>query len=109
MRIERTVQAEGVKIQISIALTAAEQRTAYEEYQRSCRLEDIGNHLNDMDEDDLSGYTAKEVVDNPELMEELLQSFFKHQDCEQAENDVMKECIRTVLAEQVRSGRKGAV
>lgn len=109
MIIERTIQMDGLCLQMSIALTAAEQRKAYEDSQRSYRLEDISNHLHDMDEEDLSGYTAEEVADNLNLMDEILQSFFKHQDCEQAENDVMNACIRTILAEQARRDRKAAI
>lgn len=102
MIIKRTVKKDGISLQISIELTAMEQREVYDECLRDHRLEDIRNHLDNMDDKDLSGHTAEEVADNPELMELILQNFFNHEDCDQAENDVMEECIRTVLAEHRR-------
>lgn len=101
MTINRTIQIPSLgSVCMSIELTAAELRETFEECRQDYRLEDIRNHLDDMDESDLCGYTAEEVAGDPILMECVFQRFTKCQDCELPENDVMKESIRTVLADQ---------
>lgn len=106
MVIKRTVNEDGISLQICIELTAMEQREIYDECQRENRLEDIRNHMDNMNKEALSGYTAEGVADDPELMELILQNFFNHEDCDQAENDVMEECIRTVLSKYPKKKRK---
>lgn len=106
MIIKRTIKQDGFTIQLDLELTAMELRTAYDEHQRSCRLEDITNHLDAIGEDDLCGYTVEDVTSNPVLMGKILQNFFKYESCELAENDVMEECIRTVLSSCPKKKRK---
>lgn len=101
MTITRNISEVGLSGgTVHIELHDAELREAYDEYQQACRMEDIRCHLEDMNESDLSGHTATEVTASKELLWLIFQSFMKHQSCELAENDVMEECIRTVLAEQ---------
>lgn len=108
MTINRTFQDTGLgRASVNIELTDAELREAYEECEKSYRLADIGNHLEDMDMSELYGYSAEEIIDTPTLMQLIYHQFMKCQDCELPENDVMKECIRTVLADYSCKNKKG--
>lgn len=111
MIIKRTIVKDNLNIKMNIELTAMEVRNAYYEHQRIHRTEAISNRLDAMDESDMCGYKAQEVIEDSKIMALLLESFFKHEDCEQAENDVMDACIRNVLAEhaQPKKGRLTSV
>lgn len=102
MIIKRTIQQDGFTLQMDIELTALELRTAHEEYQECCRMEDIRYHLADMEQGNLSGFTVEAITSNLELMRLIFQRFCKYQDCNLPENDVMEESIRGALADYAK-------
>lgn len=98
MTIARNVEIAGVLQKISITLSDEELEKAYREQERLYRMEDIRDHLNNMEKNELFGYTAKEVADDSALMERIFQRFVDFQDCNLPENDVMDDAIRSVLS-----------
>ena len=90
----------SVEEPLKIELTPEELEEAYRIVQKQYELEDIKGEIEDMDEDDLSGFKCDEIVNDDALMEEIHARFTKSKDCTLPYWDVMDESIRCALEEK---------
>ena len=98
--MEITRQLPGTDEHIKITLTHAEMEEAYRIVQKQYELEDIAGEIKGMDEDDLSGFTHEEIVNDEALMDKIHARFTKSKDCTLPYWDVMDASIQCVLKEK---------
>lgn len=93
-------QLPGTDEHVRIKLTGEEMREAYKEVQKQYEFEDIDGRMQDMDEDDLSGFAYEEIAADEALMDKIHERFERSKDCTLSYWDVMDESIRCVLEEK---------
>lgn len=94
--------------EIAIQLTAAEIRNAFEEYRLSCLYADAENHfveyLSDEDGEtsfcEKHGFTAEQALNSASenyILEDVVEYFSNHADCNLAENNLWQAAFSYVL------------